>query len=58
MQKRRWRNKKVQEKALKNAAALKPAGLIDAKDDLDINPACERKEKSLPNQKHVTRAQI
>ena len=47
--KRRWRNKKVQEKALKNATDLKPAGLINnqkPKHDLDIKQACEhRKEK-------------
>ena len=47
--KRRWRNKKAQEKALKNAAALKPAGLINvqkAKDHhLAINQARERKKE-------------
>jgi len=48
--KRRWRNKKAQEKALKSVADLKPAGPINdqkPKDDLDIKQACEhRKEKS------------
>ena len=46
--KRRWKNKKAQEKALKNAAALKPAGPINdqkAKDDLDIDQACEHKKE-------------
>ena len=47
--KRRWRNNKGQEKALKNAEALKPAGLINdqkPKDDLDIKqPSEHRREK-------------
>ena len=46
--KKRWRNKKAQEKALKNAAALKPAGPVKdlkAKDDLDITQACECKQE-------------
>ena len=45
--KRRWRKKKAQEKALKNAAALKLAGPINdpkAKDDLDITPKKTGKE--------------
>ena len=56
-EKKRWRNKKVQEKTLKNATNLKPAGPINnkkPKDDLDIKQACEhRKEKpACPKHRH------
>ena len=46
--KKRWRNKKAQEKALKNAAALEPAGPVNdlrAKYDLGITQACECKQE-------------
>ena len=57
--KRRWKNKKAQEKALKNAAALKPAGPINdqkAKDDLDIDQACERKKEKAAQPKKRDRS--
>ena len=54
--KKRWRNKKAQEKALKDAAALKPACPVNdlkAKDDLDITQACECKQEK-PSQPQKT----
>ena len=53
--KRRWRNNKGQEKALKNAAALKPVGLINdqkPKDDLDIKQPCEHRREKPACSKH------
>lgn len=57
---RRWRNKKAQEKALKNAAALKPAGPVynQKANEEKAKQACERKEEkpAQPKQQSKTSA--
>ena len=52
---RRWRNKKTQEKALKNTAAPRLAGLISSQKANEANTqACECKKPTKPKRRYET----